>query len=206
MNKSVIIVLAGGALVAVLVAVLVSAVIGGGDKKEQVQVVQQVERIEILVASKEITVGEVLGDDNLDWKKWPQNGTFPGTIIRKDKEKLTEAISGRMKYPVSQGMPIIKDSVIEGEGNFVAASLKPGMRAIALNVKPFSIAGGFIGPGDMVDVLITYNVKIKAPAVEKDVKAAQQMIIDEQVKKFATETIMQNIQAIAIPRDRYSFI
>jgi pilus assembly protein CpaB len=197
MNKNVLIVLAGGALVAVLVAVLVSAVLGGG-KKKNVQTVQQVQQVDVLVAKADIKVGAKLNEENLDWKSWPQNGTFPGTIIRKDKQKKTEAIDGRMKYPVAQGMPIIKDHVIEGDASFIEASLKPGMRAIALNVKPSSIAGGFIGAGSMVDVLITYNVKIKPIATDKEEKRAQELIIDEIIDRFATETIMQNVKVLAV--------
>jgi pilus assembly protein CpaB len=44
----------------------------------------------------------------------------------------------------------------------LAALLKPGMRAIAINVDPASISGGLIVPGDIVDVIITFTQGVGA--------------------------------------------
>ena len=51
-----------------------------------------------------------------------------------------------------------------------------------------TMAGGFVGPGDRVDVIVTYKVKVQ----DKDNPAVQAM-----VSKFATETILENVRVLA---------
>ena len=81
----------------------------------------------------------------------------------------------------------------EDKGNFVAALLEPGKRAVAISVKADSMVGGFITPGDFVDVILTYRVKFD----DNDDPVAK-MIIDQNIDEHATETILENIKVLAI--------
>lgn len=199
MNRNVLIVLAGGLLVAVLVAVLLGALLGGGGKKKKQQVTQQEPRIEILVASKNIGVAQKLTEDNIQWKKWPQSGAFPGTVKRKGGQKPLEALGGgRVSRKIAQGEPVLKSAIIEAGGNYVAASLKPGMRAMAVKVGAADTAGGFVSPGDYVDIMLTYRQKIEGTSQDKTIKAMQDFIVEQNFDKYATETILQNVKVLAI--------
>ena len=43
-----------------------------------------------------------------------------------------------------------------GSRGFLAAVLRPGMRAVSVPVTAISVISGFVFPGDQVDILITH--------------------------------------------------
>jgi len=54
------------------------------------------------------------------------------------------------------GEPIVNAKVVRaGSSGLMAAILSPGMRAVTLRVSPETSSGGFILPGDRVDILFT---------------------------------------------------
>ncbi|HEY8191453.1 MAG TPA: Flp pilus assembly protein CpaB, partial [Alphaproteobacteria bacterium] len=153
MNKNLIIVLAGGLLIAVIVAVLVQASMGGSKKKEKAAA-EMTKSVQIIVASKNLAVGTQLTEENMKWQDWPATGLFDGAIVKKDGKKMTELVSGRLRRPLNAGEPVVKTALVtESEGNFVAASLRDGMRAVAVDANPVLLAGNLIKPGDYVDVI-----------------------------------------------------
>lgn len=183
MNKNVLIVLAGGFLIAILVAVMVQASLGG--KKET----QSTEKTQILVAAKDLPIGKELIKGDLKWQEWPADSVFAGAVVREGDQPASEAMPGRMLQALSMGQPLHPAMVVgEGKGNFLAATLKEGMRAAAISVKAQTMAGGFVGPGDRVDVLVTYKVKVR----DRD-NPAIQAVIDQ----FATETVLENVRVLA---------
>jgi pilus assembly protein CpaB len=197
MNRNVLIALAGGLLVAVLVAVLLGTVLGSGKKKKK-QVVQQEPRVEILVAAKDIAISQKLTKDNVKWKSWPKSAAFKGTVRRKDNQNPLEALEGRVNRKIAQGEPILTTAMLVKGGNYVAASLEPGMRAMAVKIGAEESAGGFVAPGDYVDVMLTYRKSIKTTTSNKNVKAKQKEIVSAILDKYATETILQNVKVLAI--------
>lgn len=186
MNKNILIVLAGGFLIAILVAVLVQASLGG--KKKQVEKAST--NIEILVAARDLVMGKELGEGDLKWQAWPASAMFAGAIQRADGQTVADAASGRMLQALSKGQPL-HSAMIVGQGagnNFLAASLKEGMRAVAISVKAQTMAGGFVGPGDRVDIIVTYKVKVK----DKNNPEIRAMI-----DQYASETVLENVRVLA---------
>ena len=54
--------------------------------------------------------------------------------------------------------PIIEAKIVRADqGGFMAVMLAPGMRAVAVPVSVDNTAGGFIRPGDRVDILVTHQ-------------------------------------------------
>jgi pilus assembly protein CpaB len=185
MNKNVLIVLIGGFVVAILVAVLVQASLGG--KKDDGGA-----KTMVLVAAKDLMIGTELAPGDLKWQSWPGNA-FAGAIIRKKEgEKPEEALKGRMVQRVSEGQPVLSTYTFkEGRGNLVAATLGKDMRAMAIPVKANTMVGGFISPGDYVDVVLTYKVKVNSRNRE-----AQSL-----VSRLTSETILQNLKVLAVDQD-----
>lgn len=185
MNKNVMIVLAGGFLIAILVAVLVQASLGGKKKKIE----EATNKVEILVAAKNIPMGKELAEGDMKWQMWPQDSVFAGAIVRTEKQPSKEAATGRMLQALAAGQPLHPSMVSSaGKGNFLAVTLKEGMRAIAISVKAQTMAGGFVGPGDRVDVIVTYKIKVR----DKDNPAVQSMI-----DQYASETVLENVRVLA---------
>ena len=191
MNKNILIVLGGAIFAAILVAVLVQFTLGGkgggGDSAGTV---------EILVAAKDLKVGDELSDGALRWQEWPESAVFRGAVRREDNEDADEVVEGRLRRDVSKDEAFLKSFLLkEAVGNFVANSLDPGKRAMAIEVDAKSMVGGFIKPGDYVDVVLTYKHTLKAGKGEPPIVQA---MIDMQLSKFATETILQRVRVLAI--------
>lgn len=182
MNKNVVIVLVGGFFIAILVAVLVQASLGG--KKTDTE-----ERTYVLVAAKNLPLGTNLSEGDLKWQAWPGQ-PFVGAITRKDDQKATDALTGRLAQRVESGQPVLTSyTVRQGRGNIVAATLEQGMRAVAIPVKANTMAGGFITPGDFVDVILTYRVR----GGGEDTQFL--------VSQTASETILKNVKVLAVDQE-----
>ena len=190
MNKNVIIVLAGAVLVAVLVAAMVQVMMGG---KEEPVVME--EKINVLVAAKDLKTGQELKSGDLRWQPWPKTSLFPGAIRQLENQTAEQALEGRLARNVSKGEPVMKSALLgKSSGNFVAASLEPGMRAISIDVKASGMVSGFIGPGDHVDVILTYGLRVRSE--EEDPNIDKMLALN--LEKSATETILQNVKVLAV--------
>ena len=65
-----------------------------------------------------------------------------------------------VREKISANEPLIASKVVKPGGSGVmAVTLDPGMRAVALPLTAESAAGGFILPGDHVDVLMTRQTR-----------------------------------------------
>ena len=197
MNKNVLIAFGGATLIALFVAMLLSAMLKGGKEEQQVAV-QETPKIQILVASKPLAVGNLLSADNIKWKTWPEEASFPGTVTRKDDQKPLDALSGRTIRPFAADEPILTGGVVSNDGGFLAAALEPGYRAVAVNVGAATMAGGFINPGDYVDVMLTYAVALPSGSNDETVQAEMQRVIEQNVSRYATETVLHNVKVLAV--------
>lgn len=180
MNKNLLIVLGGGFVIALLVAMIVQAGLSSGKSSD----------VQILVAAKNLTVGTELKPADVKWQEWPEQSVTSAMIVRKDKQKVEDVAKGRLRRDVASGEAISPALLTAGaKGNVLAAALENGFRAVAIKVKAESMVGGFISPGDRVDVIMTYEVKLN----DKD-----NPMIRKQIQKYATETILENVRVLAI--------
>ena len=183
MNKNILIVLGGGFLVAIVVAVIVQAAFG---KKND-------DMIEVAVASKTLKIGDPVTDANFKWQEWPKDSAFAGAVTREDRKKVSEIAKGKIRRDMNAGEPLLTASLTAaGKGNILAAAMEPGMRAMAIKVSAASMVGGFISPGDKVDVILSYQVKLSGD--EKDSAAGK-------VDKHASQTILENVNVLAIDQN-----
>ena len=92
-----------------------------------------------------------------------------------------------VREPILAGEPIIGRKIVRaGDSGYMAAYLEPGMRAMAIGVTVESAAGGFILPGDRVDVVMTRE--LDTPSAEGGTSK----------KAYASDVVMQNIKVLAI--------
>jgi pilus assembly protein CpaB len=67
-------------------------------------------------------------------------------------------IGGVARQDMFANEPVTDDKIVRAdEGGFMAVMLHPGMRAMAVPVSVDNTAGGFILPGDHVDILATHQ-------------------------------------------------
>ena len=199
MNKTVLLILAGGFCTAFLAAVGVQMMFPSKPAPES-EVVQAVEEViqnrmtQLLVADHKIAKGDVLDAKDFRWIDWPVDAVFNGAVTRDAgiEDADTLALEGRLRRDVLEGEPLTQSLVLnEKKGNFVAAALDKGMRAVALTVNATSSVGGFVMPGDHVDVIMTYEVRLPS---DEDFRQAAQNVIG----RSAAETVLRNVRVLAI--------
>jgi pilus assembly protein CpaB len=147
----------------------------------------------VLVARSEIRRGQILRPEEMVWQTWPEGGLDKSYIVMGGVPPRTpETFAGWVaKNPIVGGEPISEAKIIApGNRGFLAAVLRPGMRAISVPVTITSGISGFIFPGDQVDLLLTYSVPVTATAGDKDKK--------ETYQHKAAQTVLRDIRVIAI--------
>jgi len=135
----------------------------------------------VLVASLPIQRGDRLSGDNFEWREWPERVVSQsGDFILSNVPEVLEDLEGAVaKVSLVEGEPIMESKVVRaGSSGLMAAIMTPGMRAVALRVTAETAAGGFILPGDRVDVIFSK----KASREEKGV----------------TKTLFQNVRVLAV--------
>jgi pilus assembly protein CpaB len=161
----------------------------------------------VLVARTPIAVGERLAPDNMTWQDWPAatvNAAYitdgaarpqltgAAAAVNKAKTAVTDIannggpklqtmVGAVAKDPIYAGEPITAAKLIRsGDTNYMAVRLPEGMRAMALPITPESGAGGFINPGDRIDVLSTHSDNQSGAAV------------------MVTDTVLSNALVLAV--------
>lgn len=153
--------------------------------------------VEVLVAKKSLAVGEKITEKDVRWQAWPEDNIFKG-MIRKDQqedEKKLSVYDTPLRRNIENGEPITTAAIIadlKGGNSFLAASIAPGMRAMAISVKPDSSVGGFISPGDYVDVVLSY-----APNISSELQPYSEGMI----QRYASQTVLSNIKVLAVDQE-----
>jgi len=192
MNKSVVIIMSGALAAALLVAVTVSKSLA-----PKTSGVSSVAMEEILVASKKLSIGSELTQDKVKWQTFPKGAVFRNAIVKskvEDTENLD--IYGKpVLRVIDSGEPISRRALVEqGKkgSNFIAATLAKGMRAFSVGVSAETSVGGFVRPGDYVDVLLTYQVRLRGDAQEASRRTIQ---------RYASQTILKSARVLAVDQD-----
>ncbi len=121
------------------------------------EVISNVEYVEILAATRDIPKGTRLTPNMLQWKKWPEEALEPNLVNIKNQPQALEKYSNAVTLAkIYEGEPLMRQKVVQaGDRGLMAAQLRPGMRAISTRITADTAAGGFIQPGDRVDVILT---------------------------------------------------
>lgn len=148
-----------GALFIAIVAAVVARNLFATSAVQQVQAQQPVKqepKTKVLVAVKALPMGTILKPEDTKYAEWPENATDPSFF----REGAAATLAGKVvKVAVLAGQPISGTGIVgPGERGFLAAVMKPGMRAVSVSVNATSGVAGFIFPGDRVDLLLTHEV------------------------------------------------
>ena len=111
------------------------------------------EMVEVLVAEGDLQRGSILNSEAIRWIDFPKS-SVPEHYITKDNQEFIEALAlKRTRRLVRAREPLnLENTVQHGDRGLMAAILTPGMRAVAMLTKPEESSGGFVLPGDRVDV------------------------------------------------------
>jgi pilus assembly protein CpaB len=126
-------------------------------------------QIRVLVAKRDLKIGDRLQPEDVTWQAFPQGaasaafitgGPVKASLVDKAQavvagEPAIQAVNGDLVLePITANEPLTMRKLVKGgQGGFMAVKLPAGMRAMATPVTVESGAGGFILPGDHVDVI-----------------------------------------------------
>jgi pilus assembly protein CpaB len=183
MSKMRIVMFALAAGSAGMAAILAKGMVG--QKAEvQTEVINQVKYVPVLVAAKDLEVGEKLIAGTIIWKDWPQDNVLDSMITKDEKPDADQSLAEfRAIVPMFEGETVIEKKLVDPKtGGFMSAVLPKGMRAISVAISDRSSAGGFILPNDRVDVILTR--KITTPGSSAPI--------------VKSETVISNVRVLAV--------
>lgn len=129
----------------------------------------------VMVAAHNLPVGTMIGEVDLKTGAW--SGSLPaGAVLRKE-----DAIGRGVVAAIYEGEPVSESRLAaKGAGAGMAATIPPGMRAVAIRVNDVVGVAGFVVPGQRVDILVLGTPPGGSPATGT-----------------ITKTILQNIAVLS---------
>jgi len=136
---------------------------------------------EVLVAKQNLPAGTFVKPDHLRWQPWPEQNLAQAYLL-KGKADMNAYVGAVVRQGIAVGEPITDGRVVKpGDRGFLAAVLDPGMRAVTVAVNAETGIAGLVFPGDLVDLIVTHNLKQGGGAVRR-----------------AGETVLTKIRVLAI--------
>ena len=180
MDKKKLMLLLGALVIAIGTAMAArSLFIGASAPKADAAQVQKGPKV--LVAQRALPVGTIITADSVAFQLWPKEMVQDAYFIdgEADMAKLMGTV---VRYPITAGQPVTQGGLVApGDRGFLAAALGPGMRAVTIPVSAKTGVGGFVFPGDHVDLLLTQTVPSQGDGPPLK----------------ATETILRNVRVLA---------
>lgn len=138
-----------------LIAVFLANTYFSARETQQVRIAEENKMARIVVASQDLAFGTPITAQNLRLANWPANSVPAGAFT-----SIEEAARNRVALrPIVPGEPILASKVSGTDGRAVlSANLPVGQLAFAVPISDVAAAGGFIRPGDMVDVILTRQI------------------------------------------------
>jgi pilus assembly protein CpaB len=135
---------------------------------------------EVLVATRALPVGTILGPDSFRYQPWPKD-LIENVYYLKGKMDVQSLAGTVVRSAISAGQPLTQGALVQpGDRGFLAAALGAGMRAVTIQVNGQAAGvAGFAFPGDRVDLMLTQTVTGDGPPLK------------------TVETIVRNLRVLA---------
>lgn len=158
-------------------------------RNSQPVAVQTIDTVEVLVAEEDLPSGSFLSLDQFHWTPFPSEGLPKSYVTRlsltetAEDPKAEDPLAGAViRGPLAAGDPLTQGRIIRpGDRGFLAAVLRPDMRAVSVPIDATTGISGFVFPGDRVDLLLTHEIEL-AP----------------RTKRLATETVLHDVRVLAM--------
>lgn len=145
----------------------------------------QVQGPMILVATRQLPVGTIIGPDSFRFQPWP-NELVEKAYFMKEKTDVNGLVGTVVRYPITAGQPLTQGALVHpNDRGFLAAALGPGMRAVTVKVSQEQGVAGFVFPGDRVDVMLAQDIEVKQAGSQPEFNL------------YTAETIVRNVRVLA---------
>jgi pilus assembly protein CpaB len=132
----------------------------------------------IVVAKRPLRFGSELSAAMLEETPWPQQALPAGAF-----HKIGEILSGGRRVvlsPIEANEPVLAVKITgAGERATLSALVKKGMKAVTIRVNDVEGVGGFVLPGDRVDVVLTRQIEKGSATTEVVLQDARVLAVDQ---------------------------
>ncbi|MET0251373.1 MAG: Flp pilus assembly protein CpaB [Novosphingobium sp.] len=181
MDRKKLLLLAGALLVAVFTAFLARSLFAGSAAPTAGAAQVVATGPKVLVAQHALPVGTIITADAVGFQPWPEKLVQDAYYLSGEAD-MTKLLGTVVRFPITAGEPVTQGTLVApGDRGFLAAALGPGMRAVTVPVSAKTGVGGFVFPGDHVDLLLSQAIKGN----------------DEGQALRTTETIIRNMRVLA---------
>lgn len=136
----------------------------------------------ILVARTPLTPGTILKPGDVGWQAWPATAVN-AAYVTPAQTGIDQLNGSVVRTSLAIGQPITRAGLVQpGDRSFMAAVLKPGYRAVTVNVTASSGVSGFVMPGDRVDLILSQA--LPAPTGGE--------------QRFVSETVLKDIRVLGM--------
>ena len=150
-------------------------------------VVEEKEVTEVLVARTDLPPGVFINEQHLRWQAWP-DADIPENYYIKNEHDSEDLHGSVVRHTITMGQPVTRSQIIQpGSRGFLAAVLKPGYRATSIKINSATGIAGLVFPGDRVDIILTYKLKLEKQAGKKKKETHK-----------ASETVLTNVRVLAL--------
>ncbi|WP_250515403.1 Flp pilus assembly protein CpaB [Caballeronia sp. INDeC2] len=164
---------------ALLIALIVRVVVASASRPAEHVVTTE----KVQVSAAELPQGLLLRDEDLAWKTMPASQIPPNAIIS-GAQNATDVKGALLRHPVESGAVLTSaDVILPNSPGFLAATLKPDMRAVSVAVDDVSGNAGLIQPGDYVDLLLTQQMERRTDSPDLAV---------------SSETVVEHVRVLAV--------
>jgi pilus assembly protein CpaB len=112
----------------------------------------------VMVAAQPLPAGAILKAEHLRWQAWPAGASTAGYLTEASATP-DQMVGAVVRNGLDAGEPLTVNRVAKpGDRSFLAAVLKPGHRAVTVNVSASTGVAGFVFPGDHVDLILSRSV------------------------------------------------
>lgn len=180
MDRKKLILLVAALVIAIGTALAARSMFAGAAAPEVVAAPAEPQGPKVLVAKRALPVGTIMTADAVAYQLWPQEMVQDAYFLDGEAD-MANLLGTVVRHPITAGEPVTQGSLVSPKDRgFLAAALGPGMRAVTVPVSARTGVGGFIFPGDRVDMMLTQTVGG-----------------DDGGDLRTTETILSNIRVLA---------
>lgn len=140
----------------------------------------------VVVATKPLRFGTELNAELLREMEWPTEA-LPAGAFAKISELLKD---GRriVLSPIEPNEPVLALKVTgAGQRATLSALVRPGMKAVTVRVNDVEGVGGFVLPGDHVDVVLTRQLEKGSATAEVVLQNARVLAVDQSADQRAAK-------------------
>ena len=106
----------------------------------------------VVVASRNLQAGELINSSSVSLRQIPQEFINTASITGDN----FETVDGQgLLVAVKAGEPILSNYTVTRGGKYFSGTLKPGRRALTIEVDEISSISGMLRAGDKIDILVT---------------------------------------------------